>query len=361
MSGRSASAALLVVAMALLLPATAVARYDPIAGGATRLNLSDGFLSSLERKGVELSAIFPARLKGAVLTLPVSGGRFDPLSGKGTVEHDGALVFEAGARTISVSRLTLKTTRRSAPFSAKVGGSQLKIGATGGLSVSRAGFGVKARVGELSLSAKVATRLGKKLRLPDVFAPGQALGGAVTRAEPETVTLLGTGALTLALDPAFVAKLRDRFVAVNPIFPAERPGSVFTLPIFGGDLAPAGARGTIETRGALEFIQLGGGQVFWSEALLDLGTRTASPEVETRPSPPYAGRVGAIPVAALGFATWVVADPRARSFAGETITLLLAPTTAQTFNEVFANPPGSDAVFAPGEALGTVAFVAQGQ
>lgn len=73
--------------------------------------------------------------------------------------------------------------------------------------------------------------------------------GVLIKAQPETITLLGRGAATLALDPGILAKLQSLFVAVNPIFPAEHQGPVFTLPIFGGVIAPDGSSGTIETPG----------------------------------------------------------------------------------------------------------------
>jgi hypothetical protein len=53
------------------------------------------------------------------------------------------------------------------------------------------------------------------------------------------------------VDPAFVNKLNSLFVAVNPIFPAEHPGS-FDLPIFGGTISPDGSLGRVETKGSLE-------------------------------------------------------------------------------------------------------------
>ncbi len=350
------------LALACLLASAplAGADYDPLGAGATKLTLDDSFLALLGRNGVELRALPPAKIKAGTVSFPVSGGKFDPTSARGTVEHEGALLFTAGNKSIPLKALQLKTTQRRSPLSAKVGGSQLKLATVQSLSVSRRGFGEKVKASALALSAKLATRLAKKLRLEGVFEEGRPLGRTLTTAQPETVTVLRRGKADLALAPGFAAKLQSLFVAVNPIFGAEHIGSVFTLPIFGGTISPDGSRGAIETSGALEFLQLGGGQVFWDEGRLDLAAATASPEVNVQPSPPYAGREGRVIVAGFALSSPAIADAKARTV---TVSgaLSLEASTAATFNEVFAKPQGRDGVFTAGEALGTVSFTAQGQ
>lgn len=361
--GRQAGALALVCLFALLCMAPgAGASYDPLGSGATRLRLDHGFLALMQRNGIELSAVAPAKMRGGEISFPVSGGRFDPTTAKGTIEHAGTLLLRAGRRSIPLKALQLKTTRRGAPFSAKVGGSQLKLGETRSLRVSREGFGDRVAVPDLTLSRKLAIRLGKKLRLRDVFREGLPLGSTRTDAQPETVTLLREGAAELTLDPGFLAKLKSLFVAVNPIFPAEHREAPFTLPIFGGKIAPDASIGRVETQGSLEFLQLGGGQVFWAEEWLDLEVGAASPEVNVQPSPPYAGKLGRIPVGALDLTGVAVAsDPRSRAVGVRGAAVAMQPETAQTFNEVFAKPQGKDGVFAAGEPLGSVSFTALGQ
>jgi hypothetical protein len=362
MKRRLVTAAVLALTCLLASGSLARADYDPLGSGTTRLTLDKSFLALLKQNGVKLSAVAPARLSGATVTFPVAGGEFDPLSAKGTVEHEGALLFKAGARKLPLKALQLKTTQRRSPFSVKVGGGQLKLAQAKGMAVSRQGFGEQVKVSSISLSAKVAGRLGKKLHLRDAFTEGQPLGSTVTKAQPVTIALLGRGRAELTLDPGIAAKLASLFVAVNPIFPAEHPGPAFTLPIFGGAIAPDGSLGTLETQGALEFLQLGGGQVFWAEDWLDLGARTAAPEVNVQPSPPFAGKVGRVAVAELGLTGAAVsADPKARTVTVAGVFLTLQAATAQTFNEVFTKQTGKDGVFAAGEALGSMSFVAQGQ
>lgn len=333
--------------------------YDPVGSGTTRLSLDRSFLSLLRQNGVKLSALAPAKLAGGVLSFPVAGGKFDPLSANGVIEHEGALLFKAGRRSIPLKAPQLKTTQRRAPLSAKVGGSQLKLVRARGLSVTRTGFGEKIAVSGLTLSPKLATRLAKKLGLRGILEGGQAFGRTLTRANPETVRLLSRGKVALSLDPGFQAKLGSLFVAVNPVFPAERPAE-FTLPISGGTIAPDASRGRVETAGSLEFLQQGGGQAFWAEVGLDLALGSLDAEAELLPSPPYAGKLGRVGIAGFG-APAASSDPRARTVGVAGISLALDAATAAAFNELFAKPQGKDGVFAAGEALGSVSFTAAGQ
>jgi hypothetical protein len=344
---------------ALLLASSARADYDPIGSGQTKITLAKGFLRGLAANGVKVSAVAPAKLAGGVLSVPAVGGKFDPVAGMGTVEGEGALVLSAGGRKVPIKDLKLRTTSAHSPFTAKVGGSQLKIATARKVTVGRSGFSDTASVTGLALSNTLATRLGKKLDLRSFFTAGLPLGRASTSAIPQTVTLLERGAATFTLDPGLVAKLGSLFVAVNPIFPAEHQGSVFTLPIFGGDLATAAPGGRLETLGSIEFLQLGGGQVFWREPWLDLEAMVLNGEVDVEPSPPYAGQSGRLTLGP-GTTASYSAEPGARTISGS-FTVTLDPAMATTFDETFAKPQGRSGVFAGGEPLGTVTFSAQGQ
>jgi hypothetical protein len=353
---------LIVCAAALLaLPASGAAKYDPVGSGVTRLKLDRGFLAALQRDGVRLSAQQGATLKGGVVSFPATAGKFDPTQGRGTIEHDGVLVFKAKRGSASLKRLQLKTTRRSAPLAAKVGGGQLKLGTTKALREARDGFGEKLSMPTLALSDKVAARLDKRLHLRSPLRPGQALGAVTTTVQPQSVTILGSGRTSLELDLSFAAKLDQLHVAVNPIFPAEHPGA-FTFAIFGGRISPDLALGKLETQGGLELLQLGGGQVIWREPVLDLEGASFSPDLEIAPSPPYAGKVGPAPVADLGLAAAQKGvDPQRRTISLTGAPLTLPATTAATLNEVFARPQGKDGLFVAGEPLGRLFFAAQGQ
>jgi hypothetical protein len=362
MSRRIASVAGLVILLALLACTPATAQFDQLGSGATKLTLAPHFLRQLDRAGVEMAAVAPARLRNGVVSFPVDGGRFDPVAQRGTVENDGALRLSAGGRSIPIRFLQVKTAQRRSPLSAKVGGSQLKLASAGALAVSRAGFGSKISIRGLGLSAKLATRLGKKLRLKGIFREGQELGSAVVTAQPQTVAVLNRGKASLTLDAGFEAKLRELHVAVNPIFPAEHIGPSFLLPIFGGKLSPDAATGVIETRGSLELLQLGAGQLFWAESGLDLDSHAAVAAENVQPSPPYAGVLGRISIGDLDLTPAAVAsNPGKRTVSISGARLLLQQQTAATLNEIFAKPQEKDAVFGAGEVLGVVSVTAQTQ
>lgn len=358
---RGSLAALLALAATVVLAAPARADYDPVGSGATRLTLDRGFVELMAKAGVKLQAVPPAKLEKRTVIFPVDGGKFDPVAAQGTVEHEGALLLRAGKRKIPLKRLKLRTTQTNSPFSAKAGGSQLKIATARGVDARREGFGEVVRVSGLALGAKLATRLGKKLDRRTVFKAGTPIGSATTFAAPATVALLGQGNATFSFAPGFAAKLESLFVAANPIFPAEHVGSTFTLPIFGGDIAPDVGSGLLETSGAIEFLQLGGGQVFWHEPRIDLASRDLAAELDLEPSPPYQGKIGRVAVAALAPTFSAAADATSRTVTVTGAGLALDPTTAAAFNELFARPQGKDGVFLPGESLGTVSFSAHGK
>ncbi len=353
-------AAVLLAASLFALAARARADYDPVASGQTKLRLDPAFVKTMKQNGVALSAAAPAKLRGTTVVFPAIGGKFDPTTARGTVEHEGALVLSANGAKVPIKALKLRTAQKSSPFLGKVGGSQLKLGIVKGLTIKRLGFGETVSAPGLRLLSKVTTRLGKKLKLRKVFNSDLILGNLTTTTAPSTVTVLQKGAATLTLAPGFVAKMQSLFVAINPVFPAEHQGAVFTLPIFGGDIALDASQGRLDTLGSLEFLQLGGGQVFWREAGISLDALILEPQLEIEPSPPYPGKVGSAPVAALAAAAPVAADPKALTVSAS-YGLTLGAGAAATFNEAFAKPQGKDGVFVPGEPTGSLSFVAMGQ
>src|SRR4051794_1277277 len=166
---------------AMVLAPAAPAAYEEIGSGQTKLRIDPGFLTLLARHGVHLKGAEGARFGNGVASFPISDGKLDPTNGRGVINHDGALRFQAGGREILLRALMLRTTRPRAPLSAKLGGGQLKLGGRKP-AVSQAGFAERIEVGEITLSPKVAGRLAKKLRLPGIFEAGQRLGSAVTTA-----------------------------------------------------------------------------------------------------------------------------------------------------------------------------------
>jgi hypothetical protein len=361
--GRLLGPAIALALLALLaLAPFASAAYDPVAGGTTKLSLDKGFLTLLKKNGVKLLGKESAKLKGTTVTFPAIGGKLDPTTSKGFVEHEGALVFQAGKNSIPIKALQLKTTQKHSPFSVKVGGGQLKLASAAKISTAREGFGLKIKTTTLKLSAKVAERLDKKLRMRGVFAQGQTIGSTVTKVRPATVTVQGTGRTSLTPNPETIARLNELFVAVNPIFPAEHLGSAFTFSIFGGTIAIDASTGTLETNGSLELIQLMGGQVFLHEPWVDLATKTLSAEVDVEPVPTFAGKLGRVAIADLSLAGAAISsNPGARTVTVDNAAATMQAGLAETLNEVFAKPKGKGNFFKAGEPLGIISFTAQSQ
>ncbi len=328
--------------------------YDPLASGSTSIVFSHGFSHLLREHDVTLEGRRGVRVRGDRITFPVSGGRIDPVTAKGVVEHAGTVVFRAGKRRLPIKALQLKTTQRRSPLSAKFGGGKLKLAESSQLATSRAGFSLAATVGDIRLSAKVAVRLDRKLGLQGVFEAGGLVGQARTVVEPETAALLPEGSASLDLAPPFATKLEKLFVAVSPVFPAEHPGP-FTFPITGREIAPAGIAGTVRLTGSLELLQLGGSQIFWVDPYLDLGSRALSAEADLEPSPKLPGKLGRVTLFDLGTGS-VVSNPGARTVEVAGAPLTLTAETARYLNEAFTPEVP---MFAAGELVGTIGFKAQ--
>jgi hypothetical protein len=351
--------AALLIAGLLPAPSANAAGYDPVASGQTTLKLAPSFARLLHRSGMALEGRGGVSVKGGAISFPLAAGKLEPVEAKGTIEHAGQLVFRAGARKLPLRALQLKTTRAASPFAAKLGGGQLKLSTGASLADERNGFGTNFKTTGMRLSAKVATRLEKKLRLKGLFSAGEPFGSATTTVEPATVGLAAAGKAELALDPGFASRLGSFFVAVNPIFPGEHPGA-FSFPIGGGVLAPDGSSGLVKTNGGIEFIQVGGGQFFMKNLELEIATGRAFAEhqlvlASTGPGPSAAG-----PLLGLGAGTFSD-EPAARTITGSGAMLTLSATVAQAFDEAFAKPLGRPDSFMAGEVLGTIGFAATGE
>jgi hypothetical protein len=351
----TAASALAALALAAIAPA-AQAAYDPIGSGTTKLTLDKRFVSFLKTDGITLSASAGAKRKGAAIALAVSGGNVDPTVGKGEIDQAGTITFQSQRKRLPWRDLVVKT--QHTPLIGKVGGSQLKLATSAKISSKREGFGTAFGAKALKLTAKVATRLNKKLRPRLPFAQGQPLGTLASSAQPALVTILEQGKATVVLDPAFVEEMNAHFVSINPIFPAEHLVSGFTFPIIAGSqIAPDASQGTLRTGGAIEFLQLHAGQVFWHEPWLDLGARSDTAEVDVEPTPTFPGKLGRVGILDLGAAT-VASEPKARTISVSGASLALQGAAAKALNEAFA---GGKEDFKAGESVGAVSFVAQGQ
>ncbi len=134
------------------------------------------------------------------------------------------------------------------------------------------------------------------------------------------------------------------------------------MPIGGGSLAlgPGVVASGLKTNGALELIQVGGGQFFARQLEFDLSDSVANGESQlvlsgAAPGPNQGGALFG-----LGAVT-PTAEPTVRTIAVAGLPLTLKPATAQSFDEAFCSPIHKPDMFSAGETLGTVSFTAQAE
>jgi hypothetical protein len=359
--GRTQRSALLCVGLLSLLYLTIVpsanADFDPVAAGTTKLTLDKRFARLLAKNHVKLLARHGAARHGRTYALPVVGGNLDPTSGRGEIDSEGVLVFNRGRRKLPLRELVVKP--KPQPLIAKVGGGQLKLARAKRTNFARHGFASTFTAKPLRLSAKLATRLAKKLRARRLFKAGQTLGTLRTTSHPQTTAIEPLGRALLTLDPAFTAKLDANFISLNPVAPAERASAtLFSFPIAGGgSISTDASIGTLRAAGALEFLHLGSGQVFWTEPWFDLSAALTLAEARVEPPPTYPGKLGQVPVTYLA-PGMPSSDPDARTITLTGAPLTLQPAFAAYFNTALAE--GTPA-FAAGELIGYLTFTAQAQ
>jgi len=373
----------------------ASAASDPLSSGTTTLTLNKGFFKKLKKSGVKVLKVSPASVKGRTVSLPVSGGSLDPLTGLGTVEQSGGIKFKHGKRKAAVNTIVLETTTSS--LNAKVAGKSMKLASVKGMTVARNGFGANVSVASLKLTGKAAKRLNKKLGFTGKkkgkakghkrasvstttsppFKGNQNLGSSTSETQPKTVTVLPSGKATLLTDKATVEKFLGLGIDIKPIPPAEEklalPPSFF-FPIGGGTIAPNATSGIVQTTGGVKLRQEPFPTIVTTMTLnaiyVDLGAKTATVEViiETNApgvtSPINAGRSS---IADLNLAgATITSDPSAHTVSVSNATATLQAVTAEVLNSTFApeEPPGSKKhkeVFKAGDGLGTFSFTAQTQ
>ncbi len=340
------------LALALLAPAAASAAPDPVASGSATLTLSKHFRVFLRKDGVKLGAGAPVQLAAGQLTLPMSGGSFDPIANAGSAQTAGTLGFRKAGARVPLTQLVLSTTQ---PGMAVLAAPELRATRDFAFSSARDGFGVALQSAALQISSKLAATLNKTLHPPRRFRPGQKIGQLAVALQPASTAILPSGAVHLTLAAAFLAKLAERSVTLTPIAPATpESASVVNLPITpGGVLAPSLASGALHSAGSLELRGSGGAVELLGEPWLEFpGRLNAQLEVN-----PTLGRLGRVGVLDLGAGS-TTADPAARTIALAGAPLTLTPVFAETLNQAFA---AGEPFFHAGEPLGAISFTAQGQ
>lgn len=345
--------------LATALPAApAQAAINPISSGLTTVHLAKPFTETLKHSKVKIAAIAPAKVKGATISLPVVSGSLDSDTTMGAIGESGSIRLKAPHGSAVLRQFSLRTT--STPLYAVVGGAQIKLGNGSGRSLAREGFGSSISFRTMKVTHNFAGRLNTLLHLK-VFKQGQPFGSVQSTAQPSTVALAPSGKLTLDPNPQTFAKLAERHVSVNPVFPAEISAGDFDFPLIsGGAISPDAALGTLKSGGSIELLRLEEktstfGQLVLHEIWLNLAAGTVSAELEAQPSPPYKGKLGPVAVLGLNMGTATVsADPATRTIAVSGATATFNATLAATFNEALEQGQGE--VFKAGETLGTLSF-----
>ena len=392
----------------------ASAAPDPVASGTTTITLKSSVVKAWKKRGVTLSKVSPATLKGSKATFPVTGGSLDPVTAAGIVNHSGGLKFKAGKKSTTVKELVIDTTKSS--VTASVGGKKMKFAKIAGFSFARNGFGVNLTVKALKLTGSAAKQLNKKLGYTGKkkkgkakgnkraaaskvtsppFKANQAFGSSASETQPSTVTILPGGNATLALSASALQKLQEVgpppgpgpgpfSVQLSTVAPttvvAPGPPPTIAFPIGGGTISPAGSAGTVQTLGGLKLVQdlelapppgtRGVTPLTLGNVWVDMAAKTATVEVIiTNPKTAAAnlGNLGRVSIADISLAgATISSDPVNHTVSVQNASATLQPVTAETLNLVFINEiekatgePQNK--FAAGDPLGTFSFTVQTQ
>ena len=184
-------AAVLALAVAGVASAATAAR---VTGGTTKVTLSAAALSALTANKITARVVKPAKVTGATVTFPITGGRLNTKTLIGVIRHSGGIAFVKGKNALALLRPTISSTKAGVSLSAlvikghvrrchKVHGKRVCKVIVTYTSVRVANVtGVKLSngkvTGTLKLTAAAAAALNK-VAGKKVFAAGVVLGTAV--------------------------------------------------------------------------------------------------------------------------------------------------------------------------------------
>jgi hypothetical protein len=251
--------AVLVAMVAALMAAVAPVATAKVglAGGTTTLKLDRGTAGALADAGVAVRPLAPAKARGGAVAFPVVGGRIDPATAAGRIDHRGGLVFKKGRQRVALRSFRVHVGTRRAILTAAAGDSRLTVLS---LSLKRAkvvrkGLATTVRGVRATLTADAAKALNAAFST-GLFARGTPIGAVTVRARPAQLELAG-GATTLALDAGAAGALQSLGVAASPIDPATASGAGLRFPVSGGRLAVDGFAGEVRHSGGIRLAKGG--------------------------------------------------------------------------------------------------------
>ncbi len=319
----------------------ASATPDPVASGTTTVTLNKGWTNYLKTFGIKIQKIGNAKVTAKKATFKVSGGEMDPTNGLGTLTLSGGLKFKAGKKSATVKALVLDTGK--SVLTAKVSGKKVKFANLKGLSYTRNGFGVNVNLKTLKLNGAAAKQLNKKLGYakgkPKPFIGGKKIGKSSSESQPSTVAIIPGGNVSFKADQELLLKLKDVETNASVIAPTTEKGlGNYELPITGGNIAPSGAAGQVQTAGGLLLTQkLPTGpttaletEITLGNMWLDLSAKTVTVEVVAKSNASSSlnlGNLGRSSIADLTI-TGVTADPTARTVSVSS-SAVLQPISAE--------------------------------
>jgi hypothetical protein len=244
------------IALLAVAPFASAATPNPLASGTTTMTLEKSFTNYLKTFGISVSKISPTKLSGGKATFKVNGGSLE-VNGKGTIKLSGGLKFKAGKKSAPVKGLVIDTNKKA--LTGKVGGKNVKIATIAGWSATRKGFGVNLTIKKVKLTNAGATQLNKKLGFskgkPKPFLKNKLIAKAAAETEPGTVNVLPVGNLTFTGSPVLLTKLNNVKVDLQTLGLTQKTGTVFTAPILGGTVSPAGTAGVVQSGIGLNLVQ----------------------------------------------------------------------------------------------------------
>jgi hypothetical protein len=206
---------------------------QPLAGGKARLALNRGLLRAMKEEGIVLRALRPARLRGRILTLPVTSGAYDRDASSALFAHSGGLELAAGGRSVALRRLTLNAS--SGVLTATVAGRRMRLAKLGRAELSPDGFDARLVARRLPLARAAATALNRALRLAGAFRPGRSLGSVNALGKAAAVEI-AFGTIAIGGPETTFSKLQSREVQLGIWGGSERwGGGAETYFLFGVD------------------------------------------------------------------------------------------------------------------------------
>ncbi|HEY2715506.1 MAG TPA: HtaA domain-containing protein [Solirubrobacterales bacterium] len=294
--------------------------------------------------GIKVSPIGKTKIKGSKATFKVTGGSFDPTSGKGTLTHSGGLTFKAGKKKAQLKALEVNTSKKT--VTGRLGGKKVVVAKTAGVSFSRNGFGVNLVVKKVKLTPAAANALNKALGFaggkPLPFQKNKLIGSSKSSEQPKTTTLVPGGSMTLALNSELATKLSNVKANIQTLTGTTVLGNnTFSFPITGGTFAPNGTAGTVQSGGGLSLVQnlsIAGKSLDTNITLggvwYDLQAKTLTVEVSATSTASKDLNLGSLGRSSVADVTigGVIADPKTRSVAVQNSSAVLQQVSGEVLN-----------------------------